>query len=325
MKRTTVFLLSSLFVLAQLLGGLSYAAYPSKPIVMVTHSSPGAGGDIFLRNLAKHMEPIAKASLVVENRPGGGGAIALNYVSTARPDGYVVLGVTPTFLQTPLLGKTARSYRDTTPIVNVFTDPMILYVRYDSPFKSAKEIIEDAKRHPGKQRWGGATPGSVEHMIAHQIQKVAKINIVPVTFEGGGDLLVAVLGGHVDLGLGEPGEVMGQVEAKKVRILANFTGGRLAQLPDVPTMKELGYDIVVEKFRGIVGPKGLPAEVLRFWEEKVSQTLQDPSYKKYYESVNLVPSFMGSKAYTKYVEKKNGELTEYLKEIGLYKKAQGKK
>ncbi|HBB16651.1 MAG TPA: tripartite tricarboxylate transporter substrate binding protein, partial [Syntrophus sp. (in: bacteria)] len=231
----------------------------------------------------------------------------------------------PTYLQTPLLGKTARSYRDTTAVARVFIDPMILYVKYDSRFKSAKDIIDDAKKNPGKQRWGGATPGSVEHMIGHQIQKVAKIEVVPVTFEGGGDLLVAVLGGHVDLGLGEPGEVMGQVEGKKVRILACFTDKRLDLLPEVPTMKELGHNVVVEKFRGIVGPKGLPAEVLTWWETKIQQVLKDAKYKKYYESVNLLPAFLGSKDYTANVEKENTRLTAYLKEIGLLKAYKAKK
>lgn len=309
-----------------LMAGMAMAAYPTKPVVLITHSSPGAGGDIFLRNLTKHMEPyIGGASLVIENRAGGGGAIALNAVVTAKPDGHTLLGVTPTYLMTPLLGKTARNYRDTTAVSRVFIDPMILYVKYDSRFKSAKDIIDDAKKNPGKQRWGGATPGSVEHMIGHQIQKVAKIDVVPVTFEGGGDLLVAVLGGHVDLGLGEPGEVMGQVEGKKVRILACFTDKRLDLLPDVPTMKELGHNVVVEKFRGIVGPKGLPAEVLTWWETKIQQVLKDAKYKKYYESVNLLPAFLGSKDYTANVEQENARLTDYLKEIGLLKEYKEKK
>jgi len=244
MKKSSI-LLFSLLVSLTFISSLAFGAYPTKPVVLVTHSSPGAGGDIFLRNLAKYLEPYMKTGLAIENRPGGGGAVALNYIATARPDGYILYGVTPTYLQTPLLGKTARTYKDTTAIANVFIDPMILYVRSESPYKSAKDIIEDAKKNPGKQRWGCATPGSIEHMISHHIQKVAKINIVPVTFEGGGDLLIAVLGGHVDLGLGEPGEVMGEVEAKKVRILANFTTGRLSLIPDIPSMKELGYDVVV--------------------------------------------------------------------------------
>lgn len=316
----------SVVVLLALTAGMAMAAYPTKPVVLMTHSSPGAGGDIFLRNLTKHMEPyIGGASLVVENKAGGGGAIALNTVVTARPDGHTLLGVTPTYLQTPLLGRTARNFRDTTAVARVFIDPMILYVKYDSRYKTARDIIEEAKKNPGKQRWGGATPGSVEHMIGYQIQKVAKIEVVPVTFEGGGDLLVAVLGGHVDLGLGEPGEVMGQVEGKKVRILACFTDKRLEQLPDVPTMRELGHDVVVEKFRGIVGPKGLPAEVLTWWETRIQQVLKDARYKKYYESVNLIPAFLGSKDYTANVEKENVRLSDYLKEIGLLKEYKEKK
>jgi len=307
------------------LSGLTFGAYPTKPVVLVTHSSAGAGGDIFLRNLVKHLEPYTKSSMVVENRAGGGGAIALNYVATSRPDGYILLGVTPTYLQTHLIGKTVRSYKDTTALARVFIDPMVLYVRNESPYKTAQDLIDFAKKNPGKQRWGCATVGSVEHMIAVQVQQIAKISAVPVTFEGGGDLLVAVLGGHVDLGLGEPGEVVGQVEAKKVRILANFTAARLDQLPDVPTMKELGYDVVVEKFRGIVGPKNLPAEVLNYWEDMIQKVLKDPKYKAYYESVNLLPAFLGNKAYTENVEKENAKLKAYLQSIGLLKEAEKKK
>jgi putative tricarboxylic transport membrane protein len=325
MKKSRV-IFFSIFISFTLMAGMAMAAYPTKPVVLVTHSSPGAGGDIFLRNLAKHMEPyLGGTSLVVENKAGGGGAIAMNAVATSRPDGYTIYGVTPTYLLTPLLGQTARTYRDFTAVARVFIDPMILYVKYDSRFKSAKDVIEDAKKNPGKQRWGGATFGSIEHMIGHQIQKVAKIEVVPVNFEGGGDLLVAVLGGHVDLGLGEPGEVMGQVEGKKLRVLACFTENRLPLLPDVPTMKELGHNVVVEKFRGLVGPKGLPAEVLTWWETKIQQVLKDAKYKKYYESVNLLPSFLGSKDFSANVEKDNARLTDYLKEIGLLKEYKEKK
>ena len=328
MKKNTFGVVCLFILLTFCMTGVAMAAYPTKPVVLVTYSSPGSGGDIFLRNLAKHMEPyLGGASLAVENKPGGGGSVAMNYVVTARPDGYTLLGVTPTYLITPLIGKTARNYRDLTAVARVFVDPMLLYVKYDSPFKSLKDIIDAAKKNPGKQRWGLGLVGATEQMIAYQVKKVAKIDMVEVPFEGGGDLLVAVLGGHVDLGMGEPAELMGQVDAKKVRILCVFTEKRVATLPDVPTAKESsGYNIVIpEKFRAIVGPKGIPAEAVAWWEGKIQQVLKDPKYKSYYDSVNLLPAFLGGKEFGASVERDNTTITAFLKEIGLFKEYKEKK
>lgn len=293
--------------------------YPSKPIVLVSHSSPGAGGDIFLRQLGKHLEPILGVGIVVENVRGGASAKAVSYVATSRPDGYTLYGATPTMLQTPLLTKTTHDYKDLQPVANVFFDPMILYVRSQSPYKSLEGLLADAKKNPGKQKWGAATPGSVEHMIVHHVQKAAGIKVVPVTFEGGGDLLVAVLGGHVDLGIGEPGEIESQVQAGQVRVLASFTDKRL-EGRDWPTAREQGLDIVVTKYRGLLGAKGMPKEAIRVWEDAIKKVLDSPAYREYYRSVNLVPAFMGSEEYGRYLDRMNEQLAAYIREIGLKKK-----
>ena len=238
-------------VLVMAIGAIGQGSYPTKPITLVTHSSVGSGGDIFLRNLAKGLEGIVNVPLVVENRSGGSSARAVTYVATSPQDGYVLYGSTPTMLQTPILTRTPNSFLDLQPVANVFFDPMILYVKTDSLWKTLTDIVNTAKQRPGTIRFGAATPGSVEHMIAHQIQKVAKVQVQPVTFEGGGDLLLAVLGGHVDLGVGEFAEVASQVQAGQVRVVNSFTATRLAGTT-IPTAKEQGVDIVVEKFRGLL-------------------------------------------------------------------------
>lgn len=292
--------------------------YPSKPIVLVTHSSPGAGGDIFLRNLGKHLEPILGQPIVVENVRGGASAKAVSFVASARPDGYTMYGSTPTMLQTPLLTATQHTYKDLKPVANVFLDPMVLYVKSDSPYKSLKEAVNDARQNPGRKKWGAATPGSVEHMLVHNMAKSANIKVTPVTFEGGGDLLVAVLGGAVDLGIGEPGELVSQVEAKQVRILASFTENPLPGV-DYPTAKQQGFDIVVVKFRGLLGPKGMPDQAVRSIENAVKKALESPEYKRYIEQVKLIPTFMTSEQYAKFLDDMNKQLTDYLQEIGVKK------
>jgi len=291
-------------------------AYPSKPVILVTHSSVGAGGDIFLRQLAKHLEGIVTVPLVVENRRGGASATAVSSVATSPPDGYAMYGSTPTMLQTPLLTPTRHSFLDLAPVVNVFFDPMILYVKMDSPWKTLPDIIATAKQRPGTIRFGAATPGSVEHMIAHQIQKVAKIQVQPVTFEGGGDLLLAVLGGHVDLGVGEFAEVASQVQAGQVRVINSFTENRL-QGSNVPTAREQGTNIVVEKFRGLLGPKGMDPAAIAYWEQAIKRVLNKPAYRGYYTSVYLLPAYMDHNQYNLYLHKMNQTLRRYLKEIGV--------
>ncbi len=309
-------LLSAMILLALGLGASGQVRYPTKPIVLVTHSSPGAGGDLFLRNLAKYLEGIVPVPLVVENRPGGASARAVAYVATAPKDGYVLYGATPTMLQTPLLTKTQYSYLDLQPVANVFFDPMILYVRAESPWKSLKDIVEEARRRPGQIRFGASTPGSVEHMIAHHLMSVAKIQVQPVTFEGGGDLLVAVLGGHVDLGVGEYAEIASQVQAGKVRVLSSFTDKRIPGTT-IPTARELGFEIVVEKFRGLLGPKGMDPEAIAFWERAIQQVLRKPAYQMYYRSVHLVPAYMDHVQFKAYLDRMNMTLRRYLKSIGL--------
>jgi putative tricarboxylic transport membrane protein len=303
-------------VLGLSLTAVGQARYPTKPIVLVTHSSPGAGGDIFLRNLAKHLEGIVPVPLVVENRPGGASARAVAYVATSPKDGYVLYGATPTMLQTPMLTKTQYSYLDLQPVANVLFDPMILYVRAESPWKSLKDLVEDARRRPGQIRFGAATPGSVEHMIAYHLMSVAKVQMQPVTFEGGGDLLVAVLGGHVDLGVGEYAEIASQVETGKVRVLNSFTDKRIPGTT-IPTARELGYPVVVEKFRGLLGPKGMDPEAIAFWERAIQEVLRKPSYQMYLRSVYQVPGYMDHVQFKAYLDRTNMNLRRYLKSIGL--------
>lgn len=316
--KTRVAVLVLAIVLVMTVGAIGQGSYPNKPITLVTHSSVGAGGDIFLRNLARHLEGIVTVPVVVENRSGGASARAVSYVATSPTDGYILYGSTPTMLQTPILTRTPHSFLDLQPVVNVFFDPMILYVRTASPWQTLQDIVNTAKQRPGTIRFGAATPGSVEHMIAHQIQKVAKIQVQPVTFEGGGDLLLAVLGGHVDLGVGEYAEVASQVQAGQVRVVNSFTAQRLAGT-SIPTAKEQGVEIVVEKFRGLLGPKGMDPAAVAFWEQAVKRALAKPAYRGYYTSVFLLPSYMEHDQYNAYLHRMNQTLRRYMKEIGVIK------
>ncbi len=235
-------------------------SYPKRVVMLVTHSSPGGGSDVFLREMAPHLGRVMGVTVVVDNVTGGSGARAMATMAKARPDGGTFYATTPTFIYTSLMSKVPASYRDLEPLVNVFYDPEVLYTAADSRFKTLRDAVAAART--GKSRWGAANPASLERQTLERVKQRAGVTPIVATFEGGGDLLVGVLNHTLDLGIGELQELRAQIDARKVRLLAVVGDARLPQLPDVPTAKEQGVDVSVRKFRGLAGPKGTPREVV---------------------------------------------------------------
>jgi putative tricarboxylic transport membrane protein len=145
------------------------------------------------------------------------------------------------------------------------------------------------------------------------------VNAAVVSHEGGGDLMINVLNGTLDIGVGEIAEIRSQLEAGKVRVLATFNPERLPAMPDVPTVKESGDDVVVEKFRGLAGPKGLPENVIKIWNEAVPKVLADPEYQKAYGAESLVANFIPHDRYQVFITNFARETEEFLKETGVVK------
>ncbi len=174
-------------------------AYPHKVVTLITHSSPGGGSDVFLREMSKHLGRYIDATFVVENVQGGSGARAISKLATSRPDGSVFYATTPTYIFTSLLSKPQHSFRDVQPLVNVFSDAEVVYTRADGPFKTLADVITHAKEKRG--RWGAANPASLERQAAERLKTAAKVNAAVVSHEGGGDLMINVLNGTLDIAL----------------------------------------------------------------------------------------------------------------------------
>lgn len=315
-------MLNKSFMLAAalaLVAGPVAAQYPVKNVTLVTHSSPGGGSDVFLRALAKHLGPKMGVNFAVENVSGGSGARAMARVAQAPADGSVLYATTPTYIQTTLLSKPSHGYTALMPVVNVFYDPEVLYTRAESPHKTLADAVKHAKANPGKQRWGASNPASLERIAMERLNRLVGARATVVSHEGGGDQMIGVLNGTYDIGIGEIQEVRSQLEAKKVRLLAVLTDKRLAELPDLPTAKEQGVDLVVTKFRGLAGPKGLPPAVLGAWAEGIKAVLADPVYRKEYARESLVPAFMAADEAGTFTTKFAGELGTSLRELGLVK------
>lgn len=293
--------------------------FPTKPIIIVVHPNPGGGSDIMSRQLAKASEDLFKQPVVVENKVGGSGAVASAYVAKAAPDGYTLYGVTPTQLITPLLRNLPVTYKNFTPICRIHLDPLLIFVRKDSPFKNIQDLIEHARKNPGKQNWSTGSAGSLDQMAAVIFQKVTQTKIAAVPFESGADAMVATLGGHMDAGIDDLGGVSTQYEAGQVRVLATFTPNRAEQIKDVPTFKELGHDVVVIKWRGVWGPKGMSKDVVELLETTFKKAIEKPSFVTYLKNGGMVPAFMGSDEFTKFVDIENEKLKSFYRETGMVK------
>lgn len=292
--------------------------YPHQTVTLVTHSSPGGGSDVFLRTLARYLGPKMGTNFVVENVRGGSGARAVAKVAQSPADGSVFYATTPTYIQTTLLSKPDFGHDSLMPVVNVFLDPEVIYTRTQSPHRDLKAAMDHAKQ-AGRVRWGAANPASLERIALERLNKMTGARAIVVSHEGGGDLMINVLNGTLDIGIGEIQELRAQLDSNQVRLLAVATERRLADLPDLPTAKEQGIDLVVTKFRGLAGPKNIPPATLKLLEDGIQAVLADPDYRKEYARENLIPAFMRHDEAQRFTAQFTEDVTASLRELGVIK------
>jgi tripartite-type tricarboxylate transporter receptor subunit TctC len=187
----------------------------------------------------------------------------------------------------------------------------------DSPYKTLAEMVEKAKAEPNSVKFGVTTPGSLDRQVMEKFKALTGVEAPVITHDGGGELLISVLNGTVDLGIGEIQELSAQLEGKEVRLITTYTKDRLEQFPDVMTAREQGIDLVVNKFRGIAGPKGLPDDILAKWEEGIQSVLKDPEFKDWYSAQSLVPNFMAHEEYAQFLDEFADEQKVFFKKYGI--------
>jgi len=305
-------------VIAIATAGASHAQdYPHDTVTLVTHSKSGGGTDVFLREMVKHLGPYLGAEFVVENVRGGSGAKAMAKLATSPADGSIFYGTTPTFINTSLLSEPEYTYKDLMGVTNVFLDPQIVYVKADSPFTSMTEVVEAATADPAAVIFGVTTPGSLDRQVMEKFKALTGVTSPVVTHDGGGELLISVLNGTVSLGIGEIQELSAQLEAGEVRVITTYTEERLSDFPDAPTAKEQGIDLVVNKFRGIAGPAGLPEDITAKWEAAIQGVLEDETFKAWYEAQSLVPFYMDTAGYNPFLEEFATGQQAFFKEYGI--------
>ena len=270
MKKLKTLLAGTAVAISALCASTPAFAWPDRPIEIVVGFAAGGGTDITARTLAQHLGEVLGGQVVVNNKPGASGAIGLAYVARARPDGYT-LGMTnfPGVLTLPIERDAGFTTADFTYLGNLVRDPSAFSVTLNSPYKNLAEVIAAAKKAPGTISYGSTGAGTDDHLQMVMFEELTGTKLLHVPFQGAGPLKTAMLGGHVTIGGLNLGEVMPQA-GKTMRPLAQASAKPSSLATDVPTFKEQGVDLVFASERGIVAPKGLPADV----EQKIAAALR---------------------------------------------------
>jgi putative tricarboxylic transport membrane protein len=298
------------------------AAFPDKPVEFTVPFAAGGGSDIMARTIAAIMEQekILPQPLVVVNRPGASGVLGYMHVGQKTGDPYVLTTATSSFVIQPLLGKMKLSYRDYTLIGALALDEFVLVVPATSPYRKFAELIEAARRSPKEVKIGGSSAPSIDSIITHLVEKATGTQLNFIAFKSGGEVMTNLLGNHIDLASANPGEALTQIQAKKARVLAAASDKRLRTLPDVPTLRELGIDVVVNQWRGAAAPKGIPKEAEAVFVAAFKRLADSKTWKeKYLAENNLTPFYLSPEEFRRYLDNDAEKTSQILRSMNLIK------
>lgn len=304
--------------------GYAQAKYPLKTIEVVVPYAPGGGTDNLVRMITGIIEenkwsPVA---INVNNRAGGSGVVGYSYLLGKKGDSHVVAGATPSVVSGKIEGRLAGNHRDgMTILMIVAIDELMLSVRNESPFKTIDDFVKAARAKPGQLTVGGTGANTEDHIFTHLMEQAAKIKVKYVPFNSGGEVTAALMGGHVDVGVMNPNEIIAQVEAGKATNLAVAAHKRMADAPTVPTFAEKGYEFYWEQMRGVVGPANMTPEAVAWWQDVLKKVTATKKWQEQYIKRNqLTPtSWVGEEA-NKYLDGLTGKYQSALTALGAIKK-----
>ena len=302
--------------------GPAAAEYPERALTIIVAYPAGGMVDIVARPIAESMKKKFPRGVAVLNRPGGGGSVGMAEAAQAKPDGYtVILAPVSTLVIHPQINdlpyKTPDDYE---PIMNTISFHALLVVREDAPWKNAQEFISAAKAGPGKLRVASPGEGTSSHLNLEQLMVRANVKMTHVPFSGWGETSPALLGGHVDAVVAQPGEVRPLVEAKKLRVLMVFQDKRHAVYPDAPTARELGWDTTLGTWFVLTAPKGTPPAVIRYIHDAAKTAIEEPAFVNLMKSRGVDIEYKTGDKSRQDLWKEYREYTEVLKRLGMIKK-----
>lgn len=274
---------------------------PTKPIEIVVGFSAGGGTDIIARQIAAAAQPLFPVPLVIVNKPGAAGTIAAQQVARAAPDGHTLL-VAGGSESTSVPAYRDVQYdpaKDFRPILRLTKNPQFFYVSANSPFKSIADIVAKAKENPGAVSHGSSGVGSLVHATATVFGKLAGVKFKHVPYQGGGPALQALLAGQIDFNVAASDEIRGQLDAGTIRLLAVAAPERDPQYPDVPTLKELGYDFSAANMKGLVAPAGLSDEAYQYLHDRFRKAIDHEIWRDFATKGKFADGYLDGPAFQK--------------------------
>ncbi len=316
MKKGLMLLLA--LVLAGSVASLGLAAYPDRPVKLIVPWAAGGDTDNIFRPFTPAFQKALGATVVIANVTGASGTVGAREAKNSPPDGYTLYAVHDYIHSTYYTGVSDANYTDFEPICLITATPSILTASPKTKWSSWQELLNDAKARPG-QITVGATLGSTSHFFPALIEKAAGIKFKYVSYEGLAPRMNSILGGHIDLTDGNLTQ-RGKVEAGQLKFLAIATERRSPEIPNVPTLKELGVNVVYAVERGIMAPKGTPGDVLAKLEGACAQSTRDPAFAESMKKQGTDVRYLDRKAYTEFLGKNDSLNKDLARDLGLLKR-----
>ncbi len=280
---------------------VSAQSYPNKPITIVVPYSAGGGVDSLARSIT---EPLGKAlgqPVIVENRPGAGAIVGATYVAKAKPDGYTLLmgAPGPIVFNHALYAKLPYAPQDLTPISFVGVSPLILLINANNPAKTVQELVNASKQNPDKANYGASSASF--QLITELFNKKTGARFSHIPYKGANDSVTAVMAGDVTMTLADGGPASVGMQSGRVKALAVTSPERLKDYPNVPTLAELGIDLKVSLWIGLLAPAGTPPEIIRRLNSELVKVVDQPDVKKRISAMSLIPSTNSPEDFARFV------------------------
>jgi len=308
-----------------LLSGASRLAaqtgWPTRPITMIVPFPPGGLADLVARPVAEAMSRELGQPVIVENKAGAGGGIGMGLAARAKPDGYTVLLALSSLTVIPeadaVLGRAPMfALGDLRPIARFTADPTVLAVRADSPWKTVQEFVDNVKARPGVVNYGSSGTYGTMHVPMEILAQSAGLKMTHVPFTGAGPAVVALLGGQIDAVSSGPATVLQQVKAGKLRVLAHWGGGPLGALPDVPSLKDAGYNAEYAQWSGLFIPRETPEPIAQRLRAAARAAGQDARVRDIILNAGSPVLFQDSGDFEKYVQADAARMAAVVRRMG---------
>lgn len=307
--------------LAASVDALAQTQWPSRNVTMVVPFPPGGQADLAARPVAQALSTILGHPVIVENRAGVGGAIGAAAVAKADPDGHTVLMTLNSLVISPeadkVSGRTPLYELDQfVPVARVLSDPNLLVVQASSPWKTLKDLVDDAKKRPGEIAYSSSGNYGASHVSVEMFAHAAGIKLLHVPYRGVGPALMGLISNQVAMTSTAGGTVAPQVEAGAVRVLACMGTERLKAFPDVPTLRELGYPVEFYVWAGLFVPKGVPQPIVTRLREAMREAMRNPTVTSVFEKARTSAEYLDAQEFTKLVKSDSALLAPAVKAIG---------